>query len=140
MNSQYDSVITSPSAVSVPSTCLRDLIVPVKGVYFKQIRDGVKPTEFRLTTDYWTKRLVGRTYRNVVMLWGYPAGGGLEGLTRLTRKWRGYTRETLTHPHFGPDPVEVFAIDVSQQVESIETAQSSIHPASDQKTPTKDQS
>lgn len=40
--------------------------------------------------------------------------GGVEGLTRLTLPWRGYQIKTIMHHHFGPDPVEVFAIDVSE--------------------------
>jgi hypothetical protein len=35
-------------------------------------------------------------------------------VTRLTREWRGYRLDTITHEHFGADPVDVFAIDVSQ--------------------------
>ena len=93
---------------------MSDLILPVKGIYFDQIRDGSKPHEFRLASDYWAKRLRGRSYRNVILLRGYPKGGGIEGQTRLTREWRGFTDETITHPHFGDDPVNVFAIDVSR--------------------------
>ncbi|WP_374413326.1 ASCH domain-containing protein [Novosphingobium colocasiae] len=93
---------------------MADLILPVKGVYFDAIRDGSKWREYRLTTPYWQRRLEGRSYDRVVMLRGYPKAGGVEGVTRLTRKWLGFTRLTITHPHFGPDPVEVFAIDVSE--------------------------
>lgn len=95
------------------SESARDLIIPVKGVYFDQIKARSKICEFRLITDYWRTRLQGRSYRHVVLLRGYPKGGGVEGETRLTREWRGFTNETLTHEHFGPDPVRVFAIDVS---------------------------
>jgi hypothetical protein len=28
--------------------------------------------------------------------------------------WKGYRLTTINHPHFGADPVEVFAIDVSR--------------------------
>jgi len=92
----------------------RDLIIPVKGIYFDQIAAGTKFHEFRLQTPFWTKRLEGRTYRHVVMTRGYPKGGGVEGETRLTRVWRGYDRRTIQHEHFGADPVTVFAIDVSE--------------------------
>jgi hypothetical protein len=95
-------------------TALRDLIIPVKGIYFDQIVAGTKPHEFRLHTPHWAKRLEGRTYRHVVMTRGYPKGGGVEGVTRLTRMWRGYDLRTIQHEHFGADPVAVFAIDVSK--------------------------
>lgn len=91
----------------------RALTIPVNHEYFVQIVTGAKPEEYRLRTDYWRKRLVGREYDAVVMTSGYPKGGGTEGLTRTTRKWQGYTEKTITHPHFGAEPVEVFAINVA---------------------------
>ncbi len=94
----------------------RSLTIPVNGIYFDLIAAGEKPEEYRLVTDYWRKRLEGRSYDTVVMTRGYPKGGGIEGQTRLTRRWLGYAHRTLTHPHFGPDPVRVFAIDVSEAV------------------------
>ncbi|HEX7822871.1 MAG TPA: hypothetical protein VF463_19920 [Sphingobium sp.] len=92
---------------------LRVLNLPVKGIYFDQIRDGTKSHEYRLITDFWRARIVDREYDRVVLTRGYPKAGGIGGQTRLTREWRGHHVETLTHPHFGPLPVTVFAIDVS---------------------------
>ena len=94
-----------------------DLILPLKAVYFDQIRSGTKQLEYRLLNSHWGKRLVGRSYRHVVLLRGYPKGGGAEGVTRLTRAWRGFTVTTLRHEHFGSDPVAVYAIDVSAAAE-----------------------
>lgn len=74
------------------------------------IRDGSKPEEFRLVNAYWSKRLVGRSYSRIILTLGYPAADDAE--RRLIRPWRGYTVKTITHPHFGLEPVEVFAIDV----------------------------
>lgn len=96
---------------------MSDLILALNGVYFDQIASGEKVEEYRLRTDYWHKRIVGRHYDRVVLTRGYPRGGGIEGQTRLTRKWRGYRMCALTHPHFGPDPVSVFAIDVAHEVD-----------------------
>lgn len=93
---------------------MADLILPLKRVYFDKIRTGEKTHEFRLVTDFWHKRLVRRNYRHVILTLGYPKGGGQEGTTRLTRKWRGYVLSTILHEHFGPQPVTVFAIDVSE--------------------------
>ena len=88
------------------------LTIPVAGKYFDQILAGVKPEEYRLRSPFWRKRLEGRSYRRVVLTRGYPAGGGVEGCTRLTLPWRGYFERTITHEFFGPQPVEVFAIAV----------------------------
>lgn len=88
----------------------RTLTLPMKHVYFDQIAAGVKPFEYRLTTPYWTKRLVGQRYDRIVLTKGYPKHGGELGATRLELPWHGYQRQTITHEHFGPEPVEVFAI------------------------------
>ena len=90
---------------------MRVLTIPVKGVYFDAIVDGSKPEEFRLVTPYWAKRLEGRNYDAVEMTKGYPPAG--DSSRRAKRQWRGFHRKTITHPHFGADPVEVYAIDVS---------------------------
>ena len=90
------------------------LLLPLKGIYFDQIMSGEKPEEYRETTPYWEKRLLGREYARVVLTRGYPKGGGIEGETRLTRQWRGYRKTEIEHPHFGDGPTSVFAIDVSQ--------------------------
>lgn len=93
---------------------MSDLIIPVNGVYFDQIASGEKREEYRLCTDFWKGRIEGRQYARVIMTRGYPKGGGVEGKTRLTRQWKGAVRKQITHPHFGAEPVEVFAIDVSE--------------------------
>lgn len=92
---------------------MADLIIPIKGIYFDQIASGEKLEEYRLVNGYWIKRLRNRAYDRIILLRGYPKGGGIEGKTRLTRQYRGEMIRTITHPHFGPEPVEVYAIDVS---------------------------
>ena len=92
---------------------MTDLIIPLKGIYFDQIASGEKLEEYRLVTGYWIKRLRNRVYDRVILTRGYPEGGGVEGVTRLTREWRGYEIQALQHEHFGPRHVTVFAIDVS---------------------------
>lgn len=101
----------------------RVLTLPLKGVYFREIRDGAKPYEYRLATPFWTKRLAGREYDSIELTLGYPPRGDEE--RRLTRSWRGCERQTITHPHFGPDPVEVFAIVVNDEF-SVERAAASM--------------
>ena len=93
---------------------MRVLTLPIKGEYFDQIRDGTKLEEYRLRNVHWGCRIEGREFDTVVLTRGYPKGGGVEGETRLTRKWRGYKHRIITHPHFGDKSVAVFAIDVSE--------------------------
>lgn len=87
------------------------LHLALKGIYFDAIRSGEKIEEFRLVTPYWTKRLEGRDYASIELSRGYPAADDRE--RRMTRPWRGFRKITITHPHFGPDPVEVYAITVN---------------------------
>jgi hypothetical protein len=89
----------------------RVLTLHLKAVYFEAIRDGTKIYENRLRTDYWRKRLVDRHYDRIELALGYPARDDFQ--RRLTRPWRGFERQTITHPHFGDKPVEVFAIRVN---------------------------
>lgn len=84
------------------------LVLPVKREYFEQMRDGAKLAEYRLVTEYWRRRLLGRTYSHVIITLGYPKRD--DESRRLVFPWRGYTVETITHPHFGADQVTVFAI------------------------------
>ncbi|MFG6535675.1 ASCH domain-containing protein [Sulfitobacter sp. 1A16787] len=87
------------------------LHLPLKGVYFDQIKSGAKLEEYRLCTPYWAKRLEGRSYDQIALTRGYPAKGDTS--RRMSRPWRGVRKTTITHPHFGPDPVTVYAIRVN---------------------------
>lgn len=89
---------------------MTDLVLPLKDIYFNQIKAGTKTEEFRLVTPYWRRRLESRTYDRIVLTLGYPKRE--DTARRLIRPWRGYRVTTITHPHFGPDPVQVFAINV----------------------------
>lgn len=93
-------------------TQTRTLTLALKGIYFDQIVSGQKQEEFRLTSPYWTRRLEGREYDRIVLTRGYPPKG--DQTRRIEIPWRGYRKTTLTHPHFGPHPVEVYAIRVSE--------------------------
>lgn len=89
---------------------MTDLVLPLKDIYFNQIKAGTKTEEFRLVTPYWRRRLEYRTYDRIVLTLGYPKRE--DTARRLIRPWRGYRVTTITHPHFGPNPVQVFAINV----------------------------
>ncbi len=84
------------------------LHLPVKGEYFHQMKDGIKKFEFRLRNEFWTKRLVGRSYDEVQVKLGYPKKDDTDRIMKV--RYRGYEEQTICHPHFGTEPVEVFAI------------------------------
>lgn len=93
---------------------MTDLVLPLKREYFEAIRDGTKTEEYRLCTPYWQKRLASTfgLYDRIVLTLGYPKRG--DESRRLIRAWQGYTIKTITHPHFGPEPVTVYAINVQE--------------------------
>ena len=62
-------------------------------------------------TPYWRRRLEGQAFAGIVLMKGYPKRG--DASKKLARPWAGYTIKTIQHPHFGPLPVEVFAIAVN---------------------------
>ncbi|WP_259641299.1 ASCH domain-containing protein [Pseudomonas cannabina] len=86
------------------------LTLALKGEYFDAIKAGTKVEEFRLVTPYWRKRIENRAYEWIELTKGYPKRE--DAARRLILPWQGFRVLTLTHPHFGPSPVEVFAINV----------------------------
>ena len=99
-------------AAPAPAAGPAVLQLNLKGIYFDQIAAGAKPFEFRLVTPFWAKRLVGRSYDFVEVARGYPPGG--DTTRRLRFPYRGYEIQQLTHEHFGPEPVTVYAIRVGK--------------------------
>lgn len=81
-----------------------------KGEYFDQIKAGTKAREYRLA-EKWLRRLEGKTFDGIVLKRGYPKGD--DGDRVISRPWRGFQLETITHPHFGAEPVQVCAIVVN---------------------------
>jgi len=90
---------------------MRTLTLSLKGEYFHAIALGEKVEEFRLVTPYWRRRLEGKTFDRIELTWGYPKSD--DNSRRIFRDWLGFTIKTITHPHFGPDPVQVYAIRVN---------------------------
>lgn len=89
---------------------MADLHLNLKGVYFDQIRAGTKLFEYRAKSTWW-KRLEGRQFERVFIKRGYPRAGDADKI--IERPWRGFEVQTITHPHFGPDPIDVCAIRVN---------------------------
>ncbi len=88
----------------------------LKAEYFDQIASGEKLEEFREVKPYWRARLEGKSFDTVTLVKGYAPAA--DRSRHLVRVWRGYEVKTITHPHFGTAPVEVFAIDVSTPAEN----------------------
>ena len=87
------------------------LTLPLKGIYFDQIKSGEKLEEYRLCSAFWMTRLLNKSFDKIVLTRGYPKR--TDTSRRMEIPWRGYEIKKITHPHFGPDPVNVFAIKVN---------------------------
>ncbi len=87
----------------------------LKGEYFDKIKAGEKNWEYRLYNEYWKKRLMKdasfKSWEKIVIKRGYPKSNDHE--KQIMRPWVGAIITTIEHPHFGPDPVKVFAIRVN---------------------------
>lgn len=89
---------------------MADLHLNLKGEYFDAIQRGEKAFEYRLYSK-WAKRLEGRTFERIWIKRGYPKAGDPERI--IERPWCGFELQTITHPHFGAEPVRVCAIRVN---------------------------
>ncbi|HFV9492597.1 TPA: ASCH domain-containing protein [Salmonella enterica subsp. enterica serovar Chester] len=89
---------------------MKNLQLAVKSEYFDAMKKGEKTEEYRMVNDYWAKRLVGRDFDRLIITKGYPKRG--DKSRRIECKYRGYDIKEITHPHFGNEPVKVFAIKV----------------------------
>lgn len=89
---------------------VRVLHLHLKFEYFDQIKSGQKTHEYRLVSK-WQKKLAGKTFDEIHLYRGYPKRGS-PGMT-LYRRWNGIKIEQRQHPHFGEEPVKVYAIDVT---------------------------
>jgi hypothetical protein len=90
---------------------MRNLVLHVKDEYFGEMLTGIKNREFRLRNDYWKKRLEGQSYDGLVICNGYPRRD--DHNKKLVLPYLGYELTTITHQHFGDEPVDVYAIIVS---------------------------
>jgi hypothetical protein len=90
---------------------LETLHLNLKTKHWDRIESGEKPWEYRLMTDYWKKRLLGKSFDRILVKKGYPKRDDKSRI--LERPWRGLEVHTITHDEFGHDPVDVFAIRVN---------------------------
>lgn len=87
------------------------LRLALKREFFDAIKRGEKDEEYRLRSTYWWRRIQGKEFAAVWLSLGYPKHNDPDRWIR--RPWRGYTVKTISHPLFGPKPVEVYAIKVN---------------------------
>lgn len=97
---------------SPPPVASQVLTLALKGEYFDEISAGTKDEEFRLVNEFWRKRLEGRVFEKVVITKGYPKAD--DQSRRLEFAWDGFVIKSLTHPHFGKEPVAVYAISLKK--------------------------
>ena len=90
---------------------MANLQLAVNGEYFDQMKRGEKVEEYRLVTSFWSRRILARKYDRLIITRGYPKRDDLS--KRIDIPYDGYEVKVITHPHFGPDPVKVFAIKVN---------------------------
>lgn len=90
---------------------MADLQLAVNGEYFDAMNSGEKTEEYRLVNPYWGRRLFGRDYDRLIITRGYPRKD--DDSRRLVMPYDGYEIKTITHKHFGPDPVKVYAIKIN---------------------------
>ena len=90
---------------------MANLQLAVNGDYFDQMKSGEKTEEYRLVTSFWSKRILARNYDRLIITRGYPKRD--DASKRIDVQYAGYEVKVITHPHFGPDPVKVFAIKVN---------------------------
>lgn len=94
---------------------MANLQLAVKGEYFDAMKRGEKVEEYRLVNSYWIKRLMSgftrRHFDRLIITRGYPNRD--DQSKRIDIQYKGYEIKVITHPHFGPKPVKVFAIKVS---------------------------
>lgn len=89
----------------------KTLQLAVKAEYFDAMKRGEKTEEYRLVNTYWSNRIFGRNYDTLIITKGYPRKDDEE--RRIVIPYDGYEIKMITHPHFGDDPVKVFAIKVN---------------------------
>jgi hypothetical protein len=87
---------------------MTNLMLHLKSIYFNQILSGDKIEEYRETTDYWKKRLMGKTFDSLILIRG-NYGNEKDPKNVIIFPWRGYEIKTIKSWE-EPKMIEVFAI------------------------------
>jgi hypothetical protein len=89
----------------------RRLVLAVKREYFEAIKSGEKVEEYRAIGGRWDKRM-RNVYDEVWITLGYPRHDQADRW--LGFKWAGVEVKSITHELFGPTPVDVYAIKLTE--------------------------
>ncbi len=76
-----------------------DLILHVQRKYFEQIRSGEKKEEYRAYNKYYRKRIFGKQFQNIIIVWGYPKKFTKEN--SIIFPYREYRITRIDHEMFG---------------------------------------
>ncbi|HHT2832376.1 TPA: ASCH domain-containing protein [Klebsiella aerogenes] len=90
---------------------MANLQLAINGEYFDAMKRGEKTEEYRLVNSYWYRRILARKYDRLIITRGYPKKD--DASRRIDIPYCGYEIKTITHKHFGDQPVKVFAIKVN---------------------------
>ena len=90
---------------------MKPLRLNLKREYWEAIKDGTKKEEYRLYTDYWTKRLKDKTFSHIEICLGYPKKGDQSRI--IQRPWLGCEIKNIEHKLFGEGAQKVYAIKVN---------------------------
>jgi hypothetical protein len=90
---------------------MKPLFIILKGEYFHQIAAGTKTEEYRITSDYWAKKIIDRHYSRIVFQLGYSATA-----PRMTVEYLGYKKKVIPSVVYNGQ-VEVFALKLGQITE-----------------------
>lgn len=93
---------------------LKIIVFNLNGVYFHQIKSGVKTEEYREANDYWKKRLNGKSFDIIRIALGYPKKDDPE--RNIFFKWNGFEMKKITHEIFDNKEKEVFAINLKERL------------------------
>jgi len=89
---------------------LETLDMVLKYEYFDAIQAGTKKFELREDNLYWQRRLNGADYKRIRLRRGYTK-------TSIDLPYRGYIPAIIIHQHFGPKPIMVYAIRLTDDEE-----------------------
>lgn len=92
---------------------LKVLHLNLKRTWWEDINNGEKLYEYRTKTEYWRKRLVGKTYDYVFIKLGYPKTDETEKI--IVFKYLGYKEIQVNHLEFG-EKTDVYAINLTERV------------------------
>ena len=92
---------------------MKILHLNLKRKWFEDVKNGLKPEEFRLVSDYWKKRLEGKDYDLIYVKLGYPAKDDWSRI--LIFKWKGYRTIEIAHQEFD-GKAKVYAINLTERL------------------------